>query len=314
MQAVWRAPVSDGPRWLYAAPGRLRAGWRLAVFTVVWLVTQPVVEMLTVPAAHAVGTLVSARFEAYPWTMAVSAWLAMALALRQVDGRDWRTIGLHAAAWRTRAVPAALVAGVALISASLVVLVGSGMARVVVHQAVPATPAELGTWSTEPVALWVLRLSVFLLPAALWEELVFRGYLWTVAEEAGGRRVAWWATSVAFAVVHALNPGLTVLAAVNVGLAGLLLGAVRAQSGSVVAAWAAHLAWNWAMAVVWHVPVSGLVFAAPRYHVALTGPAWVTGGAWGPEGGAAASVMLGAALWWVLRRTRRMAPVHVSLT
>src|SRR5690606_21597039 len=52
-----------------------------------------------------------------------------------------------------------------------------------------------------------LRLLIVLAPAALWEELVFRGYLWTVAEDAAGNGVALWSTSIAFGLVHLFNPG-----------------------------------------------------------------------------------------------------------
>ena len=53
------------------------------------------------------------------------------------------------------------------------------------------------------------------------------------------------------------------------------------------AAWAAHFAWNWTMAVVFHVAVSGLPLESPGYRYVDAGPDWATGGSWGPEGGAA---------------------------
>jgi hypothetical protein len=69
---------------------------------------------------------------------------------------------------------------------------------------------------------------------------------------------------------------------------------VREHTGSLPAAWGAHLAWNWIMAAVLHVPVSGLPFDTPGYRAVLQGPAWLTGGGWGPEGGAVALVVMGA--------------------
>jgi hypothetical protein len=58
----------------------------------------------------------------------------------------------------------------------------------------------------------------------------------------------------------------------------------------------AHLAWNWTMAAVLHVPVSGLSFATPGYRAVLDGPAWLTGGTWGPEGGIMAALIMTGAL------------------
>jgi len=48
--------------------------------------------------------------------------------------------------------------------------------------------------------------------------------------------------------------------------------------------------------------VSGIAFATPDWRLVESGPTWLTGGAWGPEGGAAAwagmlSVMA-ALVWW----------------
>jgi hypothetical protein len=49
------------------------------------------------------------------------------------------------------------------------------------------------------------------------------------------------------------------------------------------------------MAAVLHVPVSGLPFATPGYRAVITGPDWLTGGSWGPEGGVLAAFVLGGA-------------------
>ena len=158
----------------------------------------------------------------------------------------------------------------------------------------------LGTGSWAPRTMGrgaALRVLLVLAPAALWEEVVFRGYLYDVAHEAGGARVARWSTSVAFGLVHAANPGAGVRTLMAVMLAGWLLARVREHTGSLPAAWGAHLAWNWIMAAVLHVPVSGLPFDTPGYRAVLQGPAWLTGGGWGPEGGAVALVVMGAGAW-----------------
>ena len=56
------------------------------------------------------------------------------------------------------------------------------------------------------------------------------------------------------------------------------------------------------MAAVLHVPVSGLPFATPGYRAALSGSDWISGGAWGPEGGLVAMLVLGGSLAVGLRR------------
>ncbi|HVT40817.1 MAG TPA: hypothetical protein VHE78_17390, partial [Gemmatimonadaceae bacterium] len=87
----------------------------------------------------------------------------------------------------------------------------------------------------------------------------------------------------------------------------LFLASVRLATGSLYAAFVAHLAWNFVQGAVLHAPVSGLALPAPGYRAVDAGPAWLTGGAWGPEGGlAAAAGMLGATFLLLWRR--RNAP------
>jgi hypothetical protein len=81
-------------------------------------------------------------------------------------------------------------------------------------------------------------------------------------------------------------------------LAGLALGMIRLETGSLWAAWAAHFMWNWIMAAGLHVAVSGLPMATPGYRAVMQGPQWLSGGDWGPEGGAFATVVLVAAIAW----------------
>jgi uncharacterized protein len=79
-------------------------------------------------------------------------------------------------------------------------------------------------------------------------------------------------------------------------LAGVFLAAVLLATRSLYAAWMAHFAWNWVMAVPLHANVSGLTLAQPDYQVVDAGPDWATGGAWGPEGGAIAAAAIIAVL------------------
>jgi membrane protease YdiL (CAAX protease family) len=141
--------------------------------------------------------------------------------------------------------------------------------------------------------------------AALHEEVVCRGYLLTTLRDSIGVRGAVVATSVLFGLLHVRNAGSTVESIGIVILAGIFLAAVRVVFDSLYAAWAAHVAWNWIMAVPLHAPVSGLAFEAPDYRTVSTGPAWITGGSWGPEGGLAAALGMVAALIYLNARRRR---------
>jgi len=108
---------------------------------------------------------------------------------------------------------------------------------------------------------------------------------------------------VLFGAAHLRNAGVTVQSFCIVTLAGVFLGAIRLALRSVYASSAAHVAWNWVLAVAFHASVSGIRFDAPDYRTVEQGPDWLTGGQWGPEGGLFAALgMLGVLAY--LHRTR----------
>jgi len=224
----------------------------------------------------------------------VSALLATTIMLRSIDVRPWSDVGLGRQAARPRVLVEGLILGGVTIGAACAALLAFGWLRIV-----PAAPG-----SSLDAAL---RISAFLLPAALTEELISRGYLLTAIRDATGARIAALVTSLLFGLAHLRNPGVTFEAIFNVTLAGVFLAAVRLALDSLYAAWAAHAAWNWMMAVPFHLSVSGISFDVPDYRTVSTGPAWATGGAWGPEGGVAAAVGMLAGLFYLyhFNRTRR---------
>lgn len=131
-----------------------------------------------------------------------------------------------------------------------------------------------------------------------------RGYLLSSLADGMGRWSALVLTSVAFALLHAGNPGMSPGALVVVGLAGIFLGAVRFATSSLYAAWAAHFAWNAVLALVLHALVSGAALPGSGWRTVDAGPDWATGGPWGPEGGVPAALGLAAATALLIRRRR----------
>jgi hypothetical protein len=137
-----------------------------------------------------------------------------------------------------------------------------------------------------------MRMTVLLLPAAFGEELIARGYPFTALRDGIGSRWAVLITSAAFGLLHLANPGANAQSVILVALAGVFLAVVRLSTDSLYCAWAAHFAWNWVMAAIFHAPVSGFAFDYPAYRYVDAGPDWATGGAWGPESGVPAGLMM----------------------
>jgi uncharacterized protein len=130
-----------------------------------------------------------------------------------------------------------------------------------------------------------------LAPAALSEEVLFRGVPLLLLASALGRGTAIVLIAVAFALAHLDNPNVTPLAIGNIALAGVFLGLAFYAPGGIWTAWGAHLGWN-AMLAALDAPMSGLPFRIPFLDYNAGDPAWLTGGSFGPEGGLSSTFAL----------------------
>jgi len=149
------------------------------------------------------------------------------------------------------------------------------------------------------------QVGLVLLVAALAEELLFRGYPLARLAVPVGKVGASVALAVVFAGAHILNPEVSTLGLVNIGLASLVLSAAFFTPGGLPLAWGIHLGWNGGLALGADAPVSGLTFDIPALEFVTGRSAWLTGGTFGPEGGIAASVAMGVALIWLSQRATR---------
>ena len=275
-----------------SAPRRIAGGFaRAFAFLVLLFVLQAaLMAVLSVPIAW-LSAAGADEMQVNSALSVLAALLATAIMLRAVDSRPWGDVGLARAAANPRAFVEGWCLGGATIGLACVVLLAPGWLRI--EASAPGSSLAAAA-----------AVSLMLLPAALAEELICRGYLLTAIRNGIGLWRAVAVTSVLFGAAHLYNDGVTPASILNVTLAGVFLAAIRVAFDSLYAAWAAHTAWNWVMAVPLHAPVSGLDLAAPDYRTASHGPEWLTGGAWGPEGGVAAAVGMLAGLAY-LHRTRR---------
>lgn len=269
--------------------GRLRALWRLAIFAVVCL-------FLAGPILAGVALLVEraivGREVGYSVGICIVLLLAHWLLLAWVDRRGWDVVGLDRAAARPATLAWSAALGAAAIALPVLALLATGWMR-----AEPAAPGSSLAQAGQALML--------LAPAAFLEELLMRGYVFTTLREGIGLVGALLLTSALFGLLHLGNPGATAVSILMVTMAGVLLGMVFVVTRSLYAATATHLAWNFVLAGVLHVSVSGLGFTTPDYRLVETGPDWMTGGAWGPEGGVAAGLGMTAALAYLIARPWR---------
>jgi membrane protease YdiL (CAAX protease family) len=135
---------------------------------------------------------------------------------------------------------------------------------------------------------------IFLLAAA-GEEALFRGYPLQTMARAGLAWVAIIITSLVFSWGHLGNPNVSPgFTFINTAIAGLWLAVAYLRTRNLWFPLGIHWAWNWTMGAVLGLPVSGIESLTPHPLMRATdqGPAWLTGGAYGLEGGAACTIAL----------------------
>lgn len=295
---------------LVGPEGRLRSGWRLGIYGLLVVGSYLLLGGVTwavLPGWRSGRGLVPAAGVGVALVAVLAATLVMA---RLVERVPLTALGLPRD--RAAVAEAARGFGVGLVLMGLVVGLLAATGAVSWH-----AQRAAGSWldTVGPATL-------FLAVGALEEELLFRGYPLQVLAESFGGPTAVVVTAVGFGLLHLFNPGLGRLALLNIVVAGILLGAAYWRTYSLWFPFGIHLAWNWTMAVVAGLPVSGIAASTPGfafldtpgYDAVLHGPAWWSGGRFGPEAGLAVTAVALAGTAWLARtgRLRRAARIRAA--
>lgn len=123
------------------------------------------------------------------------------------------------------------------------------------------------------------------------EELLFRGFIQHRLMKFGPI-IALFGSGLLFALVHALNPNVSLLALVNVFLAGCFFGVLMYLTGSLFTAIGAHITWNWVQGALLGIPVSGTTDSGYFRTIIHGGDSLLTGGQFGAEAALSTTIVL----------------------
>ncbi|HUX09840.1 MAG TPA: CPBP family intramembrane glutamic endopeptidase [Terriglobia bacterium] len=143
---------------------------------------------------------------------------------------------------------------------------------------------SLGSASAGRIALAGALLFLLLAAAAASEELIFRGYPFQRLVDVGGPVFAVIALSVLFGAAHLRNPFHNWISTLNTAVVGVLLAICYLRTRALWLPLGIHFSWNFVQGYGAGLPVSGLSFPEPILQAKVSGPLWLTGGAYGPEG------------------------------
>lgn len=282
-----RRPRSLGERIFLVDDGRLRAYVRVLLFVFCMLAIEVVV-----------AGLIGEYYATYPfrwllfWSSIVLVISFLALSwifVRFIDHRDFSTLGLSLQTEWGRELGVGFAFGITL---QLIVL-GILVVTHSVHYS-PAGGYNLHFWKQSSMSLVLFAM------AATVEELSFRGYalkwlMWSI-----GAPAAVVLSSVLFGAGHLLNPGATFFSTLNTALAGILLAVPYVRTRSMWMQIGVHWSWNLVLCTIVSLPVSGINFGPGLFTATDSGPRWLTGGSYGPEGGAAVTIVCVAGIAWLL--------------
>jgi hypothetical protein len=142
---------------------------------------------------------------------------------------------------------------------------------------------------------------------SLANEVAFRGFLFRRLIEATGPFAATVLLSGLYAVLGFLRPNATALGFVVTFLAGLLFSTAYLRTHALWLGWGLHFAWAASTAVLLGLPIGGQLFYSGLIQTSVSGPLWLTGGAYGPEGAIFTAIVLLGALAILYRATRDYA-------
>ena len=269
--------------------GRLRSGWRLVIYIIAFAV---ILSMLEVAIHLTLGSRSRQGFLESNWGFFVQALMLFTAALLAgwgcsalLEGLPLRSLGwARHRGWLRDLLLGSLIGIVSLLVATALAIAVGGFQFTF-------NPSGIST----AVGKTLLISCLVFIPAAAAEEIVFRGYPLQTMTRAHLAWVGLILTSILFAWVHLSNPNVVPgFTLVNTTLAGIWLGVAYLRTRSLWFPLGIHWSWNWMMGAVLGLPVSGIEKLTPEPLLRATdaGPAWLTGGTYGIEGGAACTIAL----------------------
>ncbi|MDT4898833.1 MAG: protease family protein [Acidobacteriota bacterium] len=289
--------------------GRLRSGWRLGIFAVLLIIG---IKLSVALAVTLFSLIFGASAESVlhgNWGFIVQGFILLVPATligwacgKFLEDLPPRALGwgFHSG-WLKDLLLGSLVGAVSLLLATMIATLPGGLKFML------NAPVMFETVGRTLLA----SLPIFILAAA-GEEAMFRGYpLQTMARS----QLAWVAiivTSIIFSWGHLDNPnavpGFTFA---NTAIAGVWLAVAYLRTRSLWFPLGIHWAWNWTMGAVLGLPVSGIerLTPEPLWRATDFGPAWLTGGSYGIEGGAACTIALLVSTLFIWR-TRLVSPTE----
>lgn len=264
------------------AESRLRAGWRIAIFAILFVFFAVVAQ---VALRSLLGGLPKGSFLIFP-ILAVSATAAVFLCRRFLDKQSFRSLGLS---WNRVAVKDLIVGFVlSAFMAGLFVVTALGLGLITDFRLVETAAG----FSAHALLLAIMTTIL----VGYWEELVMRGYLLQNMAAGMGLSIAIVISCLLYGLLHAANPNANLLSSAIIVLFGYLRIYGFLTTGLLWLSMGMHIGWNFFQGYVFGFAASGHSEKITVFTHTAVGDNWLTGGSFGPEASVLIIPVIGIAL------------------
>lgn len=276
-------PAESAVKHVFLGPNGIRAGWRLLIFLIIFVVLGVVLQaaLMHVPAIarhlhrpgkgtpmvmtpgrqiFSEGTTVALLF--------FSVWL-----MSRIEKKSFADYGLPAQGafgkrfWQGIAYG---FASISLLMAAIGALHGFSLGSLAL--------------SGGQIAKYGFLYGIGFILVGFFEEFSFRGYMQATLASGMGFWPAAIALAILFGAAHGGNSGEKIFGLVMAGSYGLFAAFTLERTGNLWFAIGDHAAWDWGETYFYSTPDSGLLAKGHLLNSSFHGPAWLTGGTVGPEG------------------------------
>jgi uncharacterized protein len=287
MPAAEPAPLIRKPsgfRDIFIGPNGIRAGWRFAIFVVLFLALQYLViqrGLRLIPAARdaaqeaQAGGVITLQFELIFEGAGLGVVLLAGWIMSRIENRPFGEYGIPLEGAFGKPFWQGAVWGLGFVTLEMVIIAGLGGFSF-------GAIALAGLALVKYAVLWAIG---FVL-VGLFEEFLFRGYAQYTLESGIGFWASAFLLSAIFGATHLTNPGEGWVGALSVFTFGMFACLTLRRTGNLWFAIGFHAAGDYAETFIFSTPDSGLLAQGHLLNSTFHGPRWLTGGTIGPEGSA----------------------------
>lgn len=268
--------------------GKIRVGWRFAVFLITFfLISAPLVFASIIVLAQLPFGQSPTGFLPLVLPFTISSVIAIALGWgfgKMFEDLPFRALGISLRGdWLKNFAIGCVIGAVAIGSAVLIAVVGGGIKLTVNRESAAAS-----------IATSLATTFVIFFIGALSEEVLCRGYLLQTFVRSHLTWVGAILTSLLFALGHLGNESVSKFPLINTFLAGIWFSVAYLKTRDLWLPFGIHFIWNWLQGPFFGINVSGYdeMSAHPILRATDSGPAWLTGGSYGIEGGIACTIAI----------------------